>query len=507
MNFKRFLKLAVLCMSVLIIFACESVDEPAQESQVNNEAVTTEAVTTEESVDKLSVLATTPMIAEYVRQVGNDNIDLSILMPYSAYPHSFEASPQDAIKIADADIVFYVGLKYESANLVELLENSVASPDALIEIGPSINPIEFSEEGHDDHEGHGHDDHEGHGHDDDKHKADDDDDHDGHDHDKHKDDDDDHDDHDDHEGHDDHDGHDGHEGHDHGIYDPHFWFDPIRVSMAVDVIKDELVKFDTANESSYESAASDYIQSLEALDASVTAMIDTIPVENRKIITTHEALGYLEARYGIEVLTTIIPSLNSEDGITPQSLKNAIDVIEKNHIEVMFLEAESSSQYSEVIEQETGISLVSGLWVETLQENQSYVDWMNSNVTIIVNNLPKEVDDDHAGHDHDKHKDDDDHDVIATDVRGAGEKGHEGEDEESGHDGDGVEDDLDRCRGYDDSIDSDTDGIPDACDSSTSLSLESEESNILWISIFVLGFILIILVITLILGIYRNEKS
>ena len=436
MNFKHFLKLAVLCMSVLIIFACESVDEPAQESQVNTEAVTTEAVTTEavtteavtteESVDKLSVLATTPMIAEYVRQVGNDNIDLSILMPYSADPHSFEASPQDAIKIADADIVFYVGLKYESANLVELLENSVASPDALIEIGPSINPIEFSEEGHDDHEGHGHDDHEGHGHDDDKHKDDDDDDHDGHDHDKHKDDDDDdhdghdhdkhkdddddHDDHDDHEGHDDHDGHDGHEGHDHGIYDPHFWFDPIRVSMAVDVIKDELVKFDTANESSYESAASDYIQSLEALDASVTAMIDTIPVENRKIITTHEALGYLEARYGIEVLTTIIPSLNSEDGITPQSLKNAIDVIEKNHIEVMFLEAESSSQYSEVIEQETGISLVSGLWVETLQENQSYVDWMNSNVTIIVNNLPKEVDDDHAGHDHDKHKDDDDHD-------------------------------------------------------------------------------------------------
>ena len=415
MNFKRFLKLAVLCMSVLIIFACESVDEPAQESQVNNEAVTTE-----ESVDKLSVLATTPMIAEYVRQVGNDNIDLSILMPYSADPHSFEASPQDAIKIADADIVFYVGLKYESANLVELLENSVTSADVLIEIGPSINPIEFSEEGHDDHEGHGHDDHEGHGHDDDKHK-DDDDDHDGHDHDKHKDDD------DDHEGHDDHDGHDGHEGHDHGIYDPHFWFDPIRVSMAVEVIKDELVKFDTTNQSSYESAASDYVQKLEALDASVTAMIDTIPAENRKIITTHEALGYLEARYGIEVLTTIIPSVNSEDGITPQSLKKAIDVIEKNHIKVMFLEAESSSQYSEVIEQETGISLVSGLWVETLQENQSYVDWLNNNVTIIVDNLPKEVDDDHAGHDHDKHKDDDDHD------------GHDHDDD--GHDGHDHDDD------------------------------------------------------------------
>ena len=180
--------------------------------------------------------------------------------------------------------------------------------------------------------------------------------------------------------------------------------------MAVEVIKDELVKFDSTNQSSYESAASDYVQKLEALDVSVTAMIDTVPAENRKIITTHEALGYLEARYGIEVLTTIIPSLNSEDGITPESLRKAIDVIEDNHIEVMFLEAESSSQYSEVIEQETGISLVSGLWVETLQENQSYDEWLESNINVIVSNLPLEVheDDDHD-HDHDHDDDDDDH--------------------------------------------------------------------------------------------------
>ena len=396
MNFKRFLKLAVLCMSVLIIFACESVDEPAQESQVNDEAVTTE-----ESVDKISVLATTPMIAEYVRRIGNDNIDLSILMPYSVDPHSFEASPQDAIKIANSDIVFYVGLKYESANLVELLENSVASPDALIEIGTSINPIEFSENKHKDDD----DDHDGHDHD--KHK-DDDDDHDGHDHDKHKDDDDDHDGHD-HDKHKDDD--DDHDGHDHGIYDPHFWFDPMRVALAVEVIKDELIKSDSANQNSYEDSANNFVDQLKALDEEVSVMISTIPAENRKIITTHEALGYLETRYGFEVLTTVIPSLNSEDGITPQSLKNTIDVIEKNHIEVMFLEAETSSQYSDTIEQETGIRLVSGLWVETLQENQSYEEWLENNINIIVSNLPLEVNDaDDHDHDHDDNHDDEDDD-------------------------------------------------------------------------------------------------
>jgi zinc/manganese transport system substrate-binding protein len=390
MVLKNLFKVALVCMSIFVI-ACESIEEDSS------------SLVVEESTQKLNVLATTPMLAEYVRQIGNDNIDLNILMPYSADPHSFEASPQDAKKIADADLVFYIGLKYESAGVVEMLENSVSSEGILIEIGSNIDPIEFSEEGNDAHEGNddheADDDHEGH----DDHEADDD--HEGHD---------DHEADDDHEGHDDHEADDDHEGHGHGIYDPHFWFDPIRVSKAVEVIKDELVKNDSANENSYKSAATNFVTELQLLDENISAMFNTIPAENRKIITTHEALGYLEAKYEIEVLTTIIPSLNSEDSITPKSLKRAIDIIEEHNIKVMFLEAESSSQYSEVIEQETGIKLISGLWVETLQENQSYLNWLENNVAIIVDNLSKEVyedhDDDHDDDDHDDDDHDDDHD-------------------------------------------------------------------------------------------------
>lgn len=73
-------------------------------------------------------------------------------------------------------------------------------------------------------------------------------------------------------------------------------------------------------------------------------------------------------------------------------------------------------------------------------------------------------------------------------------------------DRDGVEDSQDKCRGYDDSIDSDLDGIPDACDTLASVSVQSEESNMILISIITLSIILIILVIFLIIGIARNEK-
>ncbi|MQG24687.1 MAG: hypothetical protein FI672_00920, partial [SAR202 cluster bacterium] len=149
----------------------------------------------ESSANQISVLATTPLLGEYVKQVAGDNINVDVLMPYSADPHHFEPSPQDVTKIESADLVFYVGLKYETAPLLKLLKNSSSSKQVLIEIGDKIDPIEFKEDDHDEHEGHGHDEdkdehgkdeHEGHGHDEDKdeHGKDE---HEGHGHDEDKD--------------------------------------------------------------------------------------------------------------------------------------------------------------------------------------------------------------------------------------------------------------------------------------------------------------------------------
>ena len=97
---------------------------------------------------EINVVATTPMIGEFVSQVGGDNINLTVLMPPEADPHTYEPAPQDAGKIADADLVFYTGLMYEPAPLIELLENSVCGAEALAEVGESVFPIEFKEGGH-----------------------------------------------------------------------------------------------------------------------------------------------------------------------------------------------------------------------------------------------------------------------------------------------------------------------------------------------------------------------
>ena len=339
MKEKRLFKFGILALSIVLI-ACTGGSAEAGCPEIDGR--------------EINVVATTPMIGEFVSQVGGDNINLTVLMPAEADPHTYDPAPQDAGTIADADLVFYTGLKYEPAALIKLLENSACSAEVLAEVGESVFPIEFKEGGHDDH----HDDHDEEGHDDDE------------------------------EGHDDdEEGHDDHAGHDHGAYDPHFWFDPNRVAYAAEYIESKLVEFDPSNASEYEAAGKAYVTELKGLVGQVSELISTIPSQNRKLITTHESLGYLEAKFGLEVLSTIIPSVDSANEISPSQLVGVIDVIEDNNVKVIFIEAEAPSVYAETIVAETGIKAVEGLWVETLKEGQSYSEFLFDAVELIVENL------------------------------------------------------------------------------------------------------------------------
>ena len=332
MKNKPIFKFGVLALS-LVLIACSGGSTDAGCSEIDGR--------------EINVVATTPMIGEFVNQVGGESINLTILMPPEADPHTYEPAPQDAGKIADADLVFYTGLMYEPAALIELLENSACGAEALAEVGESVFPIEFKEGGHDDHDEEGHDDHDEEGHDD----------------------------------------HDGHEGHGHGAYDPHFWFDPNRVVYAAEFIESKLVEFDSSNAANYEAAGDAYTNELSGLTGQVSQLIASIPSQNRKLITTHESLGYLEAKFGLEVLSTIIPDLDSSNEITPSQLVGVIDVIEDNNVKVIFIEAEAPSVYAETIVAETGIKAVEGLWVETLKPGQTYPEFLIAAVELIVENL------------------------------------------------------------------------------------------------------------------------
>ena len=92
-------------------------------------------------------------MADWVRVVGGDRVEVVSLLPPGADPHTLSPGARDVAMIADADAVMSVGLELEAGWLEELLHNASAE-SKIVALGDSVDPIEFSEGGHDDHDDH-----------------------------------------------------------------------------------------------------------------------------------------------------------------------------------------------------------------------------------------------------------------------------------------------------------------------------------------------------------------
>ena len=63
----------------------------------------------------LRVVASTTILGDVVAQVGGNLINLSVLFPIGADPHTFDPRPQDVAAISDAQVVFINGLGLEES--------------------------------------------------------------------------------------------------------------------------------------------------------------------------------------------------------------------------------------------------------------------------------------------------------------------------------------------------------------------------------------------------------
>ena len=103
--------------------------------------------------EKLSIVTTSNIIADWVRAVGQDRVDVFPLLPPNADPHSFQPGARDVARVADADLVLSIGLSLEASWLDDLIHNAARNPEAIAALGDVVDPIEFTEifEEHDDH--------------------------------------------------------------------------------------------------------------------------------------------------------------------------------------------------------------------------------------------------------------------------------------------------------------------------------------------------------------------
>jgi len=175
----------------------------------------------------------------------------------------------------------------------------------------------------------------------------------------------------------------------HGV-DPHMWLDPNNVILYVENIREGLTHFDPEGAAVYQANADAYTAELKDLDAWIIEQVSQIPPERKLLITNHEALGYFAERYGFTVAGTVIESFSSGASPSAEQMAGLIDQINASGAPAIFLDASDNDTLAQQIADETGVRVVTDLYLESLTEGApaaTYIDMMKHNVTLIVDAL------------------------------------------------------------------------------------------------------------------------
>lgn len=255
---------------------------------------------------KLRVVATTNIVAHIVSQVAGDAVALTALLPIGADPHTYVATPRDMAAVVDADVLFANGAGLEVDFLPQLTRDTRA-PVVYVSEG-----IEYRTSG----EGEAHatgPDHQAEEADADHARMD---------------------------------------------IDPHTWTTPANVIVFVDNVQVALSALDPANAARYRANAQAYTVQLQALDAWVRAQVETIPPDQRKLVSDHLSFGYYADRYGLQPVGALIPSFMTGAEPSAQELAALEDAMRATRVPAIFVGTTVNPALARRVADDTGVRLV-----------------------------------------------------------------------------------------------------------------------------------------------------
>jgi zinc/manganese transport system substrate-binding protein len=272
----------------------------------------------EQQSASLKVVASFSILGDFVREVGGSRVEVTTLVGANGDAHVYAPSPSDARKVAEAAVVVVNGLKFEG--WIEKLIKASGTKASVVTATTGIKTIKAAEEK--DH------------------------------------------------------------GHSHGAVDPHAWQNAGNAKIYVANIRDALIAADPAGKDAYTTNASAYTAKLDMLDAEIKAAAQRIPVDARRIITSHDAFGYFAAAYGV---TFVAPrGVSTEAEASAQDVARIIRQIKAQKARAVFVENISDPRLSERIAKETGARIGGRLYSDALSAADgpasTYIDMMRHNI-------------------------------------------------------------------------------------------------------------------------------
>jgi ABC-type Zn uptake system ZnuABC Zn-binding protein ZnuA len=148
--------------------------------------------------------------------------------------------------------------------------------------------------------------------------------------------------------------------------DPHWWQDPRNGVRAVEAIRAELSKVDPGGRAAYARNAERTIRRLRRLDRKIAGCVARVPAAKRKIVTTHDALGYFARRYGVEVVGAVIPSLSTQAQASAGDVERLVEQIRREGVEAVFPESSVNPDIELAIAREAGARIGDSLYADSL---------------------------------------------------------------------------------------------------------------------------------------------
>ncbi len=296
---------------------------------------------------KLQVVCSVFPYYDFVRQIGGDDVDASLLVAAGKETHSFEPTPLDVIALSRADVFLYNGGESESW-VEDILSAAGENISVMLPLMPQVSALaeewsEGMEGGHDDHDHHDHHDHDSDGHDSDDIE-----------------------------------------------YDEHVWTSPVLAKALCQAICDALCRADPAHQEGYQSRLTDYLAQLDQLDA---AFREVAASGHRRLLVFGDRfpLLYFCREYGLDYRAAF-HGCASDTEPSLATLKYLIDKVEAEDIPVVYTIELSSQKVAQAIAETTGAKVLTFHSCQTVSRTEfddgaTYLSLMWQNVAALREGL------------------------------------------------------------------------------------------------------------------------
>ncbi len=261
--------------------------------------------------DALRVIATTTVLADLVANVGGTKVAVESLVPKGGEVHTFDPTPSDMTRVAEADLIVMNGLGLDEWLAQMVADSGTGAP--LVELAEDLPGVTYIESGEEPIEG--------------EPAA-------------------------------------SEDPHGHGSVNPHLWLNVTYASAYVGRIVEALAAADPANADLYTTNGTAYQARLGELDTWVREQIATIPEANRKLVSFHEAFPYYAAAYGLEIVGTIVEAPGQDP--SAGEIAALVEAIKATGAKAVFTEAQFSPELAEAVATEAGVAVVSDLYNDSL---------------------------------------------------------------------------------------------------------------------------------------------